>query len=641
MSSIMGPVNFEEPSRPGVERREFLKLMGAATAMAMTACTRNHLPSEHILSLRTENAERALGDAVYYTSAFPVPGLEQGIVVKTQGGRPIKIDGNPRLVGASGASSVFAQASVLDLYSPFRIHDVIEIESGKPTSRTWSDFESVYQPTQAQSRTSGAKIRALLVEDVNSPMLAKLLSEWQRLDKNVRIYKHTLFSNDNELAGIQLATGVSAQTTVHFENLHEIISMDCDFMGLEKGALTAADAFMQRRVSDQKQPRLILTQYEADVTRTGIKADQRHAMSRAEIEALIEATAEHILQPAPDATSGRSTFATSQDNSSALAVHASKLAKRLLQNLSQKERRAAILIGRELSPRAHELGARINHAIGAMNASIELRPQQELLANCRSIDDFARSLERGEIGSVLVLGGNPVYSAPRELRLQDNLNKVELTAHLTLTENETSASCKWHLPLAHFLESWGDVRLPSGEVSILQPVIETQRSARSALELVSRLAPVQFLTASPHTATDSGHQLVRELFSLLHAPDSKRSSKSALISEKLDSQNNKSGEEKSEDPWRAALLHGAVVFTKAPGKTVATGLQNAAIKFKPYVARKPSSHSSVNSQGERLELLITPDSTVWDGTFSENPWLQELPKIPSSLVWDNAVFDFA
>jgi molybdopterin-containing oxidoreductase family iron-sulfur binding subunit len=41
--------------------------------------------------------------------------------------------------------------------------------------------------------------------------------------------------------------------------------------------------------------------------------------------------------------------------------------------------------------------------------------------------------------------------------------------------------------------------------------------------------------------------------------------------------------------------------------------------------------------GAELELVLIPDSRVWDGRFANNPWLQELPDPLSKLTWDNAV----
>ena len=40
--------------------------------------------------------------------------------------------------------------------------------------------------------------------------------------------------------------------------------------------------------------------------------------------------------------------------------------------------------------------------------------------------------------------------------------------------------------------------------------------------------------------------------------------------------------------------------------------------------------------GQGLEVVFRPDPTVHDGRFSNNAWLQELPKSLTKLTWDNA-----
>jgi molybdopterin-containing oxidoreductase family iron-sulfur binding subunit len=36
--------------------------------------------------------------------------------------------------------------------------------------------------------------------------------------------------------------------------------------------------------------------------------------------------------------------------------------------------------------------------------------------------------------------------------------------------------------------------------------------------------------------------------------------------------------------------------------------------------------------------MLRPDPTIWDGSFSNNGWLQELPKPQSKMTWDNAIW---
>ena len=57
---------------------------------------------------------------------------------------------------------------------------------------------------------------------------------------------------------------------------------------------------------------------------------------------------------------------------------------------------------------------------------------------------------------LVILGGNPVYTAPADLNSPSNSKKVPLRIHLGLYQDETAALCDWHIPEAHYLESWSD-----------------------------------------------------------------------------------------------------------------------------------------------------------------------------------------
>ncbi len=57
---------------------------------------------------------------------------------------------------------------------------------------------------------------------------------------------------------------------------------------------------------------------------------------------------------------------------------------------------------------------------------------------------------------LVILGGNPVFTAPADFRFAERLQKVPLRFHLSLYQDETSRQCHWHLPEAHYLEAWSD-----------------------------------------------------------------------------------------------------------------------------------------------------------------------------------------
>ena len=67
-------------------------------------------------------------------------------------------------------------------------------------------------------------------------------------------------------------------------------------------------------------------------------------------------------------------------------------------------------------------------------------------------------MNAGTVSLLVILGGNPVYSAPADLKFATAMQKVALRVHLGLYHDETAAQCHWHIPETHFLEMWSDVR---------------------------------------------------------------------------------------------------------------------------------------------------------------------------------------
>ena len=87
-----------------------------------------------------------------------------------------------------------------------------------------------------------------------------------------------------------------------------------------------------------------------------------------------------------------------------------------------------------------------------------------------------------------MLGGNPAYDAPADLEFAAAAAKAEELVHFGSHVDETAALASWHVPSAHFLESWGDARARCGTLCVVQPLILPLYGAKSAVELLGLLA---------------------------------------------------------------------------------------------------------------------------------------------------------
>jgi molybdopterin-containing oxidoreductase family iron-sulfur binding subunit len=83
--------------------------------------------------------------------------------------------------------------------------------------------------------------------------------------------------------------------------------------------------------------------------------------------------------------------------------------------------------------------------------------------------------------------------------------------------------------------------------------------------------------------------------------------------------------------WRSSLHDGIVEGTALPVRKVSLKSEGLRQTFETHFRKGQGSRSA-----DELELIFQPDPTIWDGRFSNNGWLQELPKPLTKLTWDNA-----
>src|SRR5258708_3364450 len=154
----------------GVSRRNFLKLMGASMALAgVTACTRQ--PEEPIVPYVKQPEDLIPGVPKFFATSMPFPTGAIPLLVKSNEYRPTKIEGNPQHPASNGATDVFSQASILDLYDP----DRSQSSSYRGELRNWGDFHNAVDQYRLKAASSGGSGLRFLTETVISPTLASQL----------------------------------------------------------------------------------------------------------------------------------------------------------------------------------------------------------------------------------------------------------------------------------------------------------------------------------------------------------------------------------------------------------------------------------------------------------------------------------
>ena len=588
-----------------VARRTFLKLMGASMALAgVTACTRQ--PAEKIVPYVRQPEELIPGKPMFFATAMPLGGTAIGLLVESHEGRPTKIEGNPLHPSSRGAIDIYAQAAILGLYDPDRSQTLTNLGEIRP----WSAFlGAVRAALTAQQPLKGAGIR-LLTESINSPTLAAQIREvlarfpaakWHQWDPAGREYTH---------AGAMLAFNRYVDAQYRLEQADIILSLEADFLGCGPGSLRYAREFAVRRrpVPADRMNRLYVA--ECMPTSTGARADHRLPLKPSEIEGLARQIA-RAIGTGGSSGSGRSSAATGSaapDVAQGARPAVTKWIDAVAKDLLAHRGRSLVIAGDGQPPAVHALAHAMNQTLGNVGKTIvytsptEAEPVNQL----DSLRDLVADMDAGKVDLLLIVSGNPVYTAPVDLRFADAMAKVQLRAHLSLYDDETSALCQWQIPETHFLEAWSDARGDDGTVSIVQPLIAPLYSGRSAHE---------FLAALGDRPERSGYDIVREHWNVPAATEG-----SDLV-------------------WRRWLHDGVIERPPEPPVNVSVAANAAAVRSDASVAPQPQGGEG-GSQTPRpgLEISFRNDPCVLDGRFSNNGWLQELPKPITRLTWDNAVF---
>jgi MoCo/4Fe-4S cofactor protein with predicted Tat translocation signal len=584
-----------------VARRTFLKLMGASLALAgFSACTRQ--PAEKIVPYVRQPEEIIPGRPLFFATAMTLGGVATGLLVESHEGRPTKIEGNPLHPGSLGAADVFAQAAVLGLYDPDRSQTLINLGEIRP----WSAFLGALRATvTAQQPLKGAGIR-ILTESVASPTLAAQIRDILKAYPSATWHQWDPASRENARAASKLAFGQYVDPQYRFDQADIILALDADCLTCGPGSLRYARDFAARRRPEDAARMNRLYALESMPTSTGARADHRLALKAS----LIEAAARRIADLAGSGgTGGAGRTGVAQDFSPAdgFSPAQAKFFTAVANDLRAHRGRSIVIAGDSQPAAVHALAHAMNQALGNVGATVIYTDpvEAEPIDQVGSLKALVADMNAGRVDLLLILGGNPVYTAPGDLKFADALNNVQLRAHLSLYDDETSALCHWQIPETHFLEAWSDARAYDGTASIVQPLIAPLYGGKSAHEVLAAL------TDRPER---SSYDIVREFWTA-HAPGAAGRPAPA---------NAPSAE--FETSWRRWLHDGVIPDTAFQPRTVSVN-----------VAAVNAAGNRAPADAQGLELIFRDDPSVLDGRFANNGWLQELPKPLTKLTWDNAV----
>ncbi|MDR1989530.1 MAG: TAT-variant-translocated molybdopterin oxidoreductase [Acidobacteriaceae bacterium] len=569
------PSEVEAISDP-TTRRTFLKLMGASLALAgVTACTRQ--PEEKIVPYVRQPEELVLGKPLFFATAMSLGGVATGLLVESHEGRPTKIEGNPLHPGSLGAADVFNQSAALSLYDPDRAKTITNLGEIRP----WAEFLAMMRATLiSQKPLQGVGIR-ILTEAVNSPTLAAQIQDVLSRFPSAKWHQWDPTSRQHTMLGARQAFGEFVEAQYKFENADVILSLDGDFLGLAAGALRYAREFAERRRPDDAAHMNRLYALETMPSFTGAKADHRLPLKPSEIEVVARQIAAALGVGSASAPSG----------------DAQKFVAAAAKDLGEHRGRSLVVAGESQPPAVHALAHAMNQALGNVGATVIYTEPVEIapVDQVASIRELTADMDAGRVDLLVIIGGNPVFTAPADVPFAQALAKVQNRVRLGLYEDETSAFCQWQIPQVHFLEEWSDARAFDGTVSIVQPLIAPLYGGRSAHEVLAAMSDRQEQTP---------HDLVREHWAAKE--------KQAATSPDFEAR------------WRRWLHDGLMADSAFTPRTVS-------------LAATATAASPVEAAAGGYEISYRLDPSILDGRFANNGWLQETPKPITKLTWDNAV----
>jgi molybdopterin-containing oxidoreductase family iron-sulfur binding subunit len=564
----------------GVERREFLKLMAASLALAgLGSCTRQ--PEEKIVPYVRAPEHAVVGEPRHFATAIVRGGYATGVVVETHDGRPTKIEGNPWHPASLGATDAVTQAALLELYDP----DRAQVVTRAGVIDTWGSFRGALDEALAVQRArKGAGLR-ILTGTVTSPTLADRIESLLQQFPQARWHAYEGANRDGVRAGSRIIYGEYVDTRYGLDQANVVVCLDADIFATGPGHVRYTRDFMSRRRPEQGAPPMSrLYVLESTPSITGSVADHRIPLRSGDVHRVVLALASKVGirfdQPLP-----------------ALPPDLAETVEIIAQDLAANRGHCVVIAGDHQPGIVHAMVHALNHGLGSVGSTeyhtetVEVRPTEHLT----SLRELVTDMETGAVELLLILGGNPVYTAPVDLRFAEHLARVPLCVHLSLYEDETSRQCHWHVPQAHDLEAWSDARAFDGATTILQPLVMPLYGGKTAHEV---------LDACLGGPERSSHDIVRAYWETAHAAAPR--------------------EGDFETFWRRVLHDGVVPDSMARAKY--------ARELRPW-----RSTTAAPASTSTLEIVFRVDGNVDDGRFANNGWLQELPRPITKLTWDNAV----
>ncbi|MEM8866695.1 MAG: TAT-variant-translocated molybdopterin oxidoreductase [Verrucomicrobiota bacterium] len=566
----------------GVNRRQFMKVMAASFGLAGLGVAGCRRPKQHILPYSRQPENLIPGIPNYYSSSQPGRRSNVPVIVETHTGRPTKIEGNPSYKPFGGGTTVYTQASVLDLYDPDRATKSTEKGTTLTPAAVLDQLESI-RKTHAGDKGAGL---VFLAEPSTSPTRAALVESIAKEFPEATWAEYTAIDESTAERAAAAVTGKALRAIPDFAKAKRVLSLDDDFIGFGEGHTAFTRGFAKsRKVKDSKDASKMSRLYavESTLTSTGSAADHRLRLGSSQIPAFAAQLAAAVL-----ASKGgdAALIASFEKAASGLKVDA-KWIEECAADLVENAGYSLVTAGSHQPEAVHSMVLAINQALKAPISYFEV-PMAT-----KGISDVVELLNKGSVSTLLILGGNPAYDAPVDLDWKAAQAKAATSIYLGISPNETTAESTVFIAQSHYLETWSDGRTLDGTLVPVQPMIEPIFPTLSDIEVLARLAGSE---------TTDAYSLVKATFAKLGGKDFNKFLSDGLLAD-------------------------------SATKAVTPKLDLA--KIAALLAKADFSAPSLSA--DSLEVRFKASSHAGDGRYANNGWMMECPDPMTKLTWDNAI----
>ena len=590
----------EEPAAEvSLGRRGFMFFAGASAALMAEGCARRQV--EHLLPYSKAPEHVLPGTTSYYASVFPQRGDAIGVLVESHEGRPTKIEGNPEHPSSTGATTAQIQAEIYEIYdsdrgtTPMKGTRQGSAGFGDHKPQQWTEWDQAFTDLLRTAQADGGARLRILAAPTTSPTFLRLREAVKTKLPKAKFHVWCSVHDGNVAEGAKIAFNQAVATIPSYGQAKVILALDSDFLGTETGSVRANRSFAEGRKLKNGAADTMSRLYvvEPSFTTTGMNADHRLRLPAQDVERYLLALAKE-LGTAQKLDLGALGAAAKGE----AAGIPDKWIKVVAAELAQARAKSVIVVGARQPPRVHALAHALNAALGNVGHTVQYYPVLDPLEEepTASLKALANDMEHGAVGTLVILGGNPAYDAPADLKFLERLRSVPQSVHVSGHMNETSEVCTWYVPRAHTLEAWGDHRGLDGTVAVQQPLIAPLHGGRSDIEILARISG---------DMAPKSHSIVQATM--------RGSVSSPTAFERI---------------WNEALKSGVA----GPGQRQYGPLEARQAEVATALAQvKAPAQLSPQS----LEVTFAPCPKLFDGRHANNPLLLELPDPITKVTWDN------